>query len=276
MKEYVNKITGTQVAEYNSISEFYKYLCNTPTNSTFAGHQLLSQATDSKYVEFSNTANFEAAVELMKNGWDEGAKKMTKSLNVKRQTNAMEKTRRSFNSVAGFQPNVALFMAGVPENMINQKMVAKKQKIVTLTKAISYSGSVSAYKIIEESVKALQIVENIERMGYRVNLNVLRMNEELYGGSKTFATKVRIKNASEKLNISKAAFALAHPAMLRRLMFRWNEVYPLIPSSYVGTYGSTSEMSEVRKTMQKDEYLLPNFIKMDIEKITCLEDLLKL
>ena len=35
--------------------------------------------------------------------------------------------------------------------------------------------------------------------------------------------KVRIKNSSERLNLSKVSFPLVHPSFLRRICFKWIE-----------------------------------------------------
>ena len=46
--------------------------------------------------------------------------------------------------------------------MLSKKMVPIKQKIVTLNKSIDYNGGVSANQIVDESIKAMQIVKKLE------------------------------------------------------------------------------------------------------------------
>ena len=150
-------------------------------------------------------------------------------------------------------------------------MTSQKQKVVTLNKSIDYNASVSTDQIIEESIKAMQIVKKLETQGYRCNLNIVLGATAGYP-SKQFVIKVRIKSANEKLNVSKLAFPLVHPSMLRRLFFRFIEVYPHITESFVYGYGSPATSNEMREIF-KDEYLLPNFIKKDVNTIKTIDDL---
>lgn len=87
--------------------------------------------------------------------------------------------------------------------------------------------------------------------------------------------KVRIKSANEKLNISKLAFPLTHPSMLRRLFLRWIEVYPEITKKFVSGYGRPATSYELRKVFPED-YLLPNFILKNVNEIKTVEDLEKI
>ena len=154
--------------------------------------------------------------------------------------------------------------------MINKKMVPIKQKVITLNKSIDYNCCVDADQIIEESVKAMQIVKKLEAQGYRCNLNIVLGSE---AGGKQFVMKIRIKSANEKLNVSKLAFPLVHPSMLRRLFFRFIEVYPKVTSNFVvNGYGRPASSSQLRDVF-KGEYLIPNFVKKDVNTIQTLNDL---
>ena len=117
----------------------------------------------------------------------------------------------------------------------------------------------------------MQIVKKLEAQGYRCNLNIVLGTTAGYP-SKQFVVKVRIKSANEKLNVSKLAFPLVHPSMLRRLFFRFIEVYPHVTKSFVSGYGSPATSNEMRSIF-KGEYLLPNFIKKDVNTIKTIDDL---
>lgn len=117
----------------------------------------------------------------------------------------------------------------------------------------------------------MQIVKKLEAQGLRVNLNIVLGSAAGYP-KKQFVLKIRIKSANERLNVSKLAFPLVHPSMLRRLFFRFVEVYPKFTSAFVGGYGRPVTSSEMR-SMFKGEYLLPNFINKDVSKINTIDDL---
>lgn len=262
--------TKTEVIEYDSLHEFYNYICDTPFNETFRWEHH-SSVTGSE--SFTKTKDFNEAVELFKNGWSDMASKLVQKLKViENQTQPTMKPRNKLD-VVGYQPIVPLYLQGVPNNMMNKKMIPVKQKVITLNKSIDYSAWTGSDTIIQESIKAMQIVKKLESQGYRCNLNIVLGSSAGHGKErKQFVVKVRIKSANEKLNISKLAFPLVHPSMLRRLFFRFIEVYPKITKPFTSGYGSPATSGEMRNIF-KGEYLLPNFIAKDVNAIKGIEDL---
>lgn len=256
----------TEVVQYDSLKEFYDYLCKTPFNDAFRWTEH-SSITGDKW--FTKTKDFDEAVHLFKNGWSEMAGKLVQKLKVIESKTEPTMKPRTCLGVQGYQAVVPLYLMGVPNNMVTKKMVPMKQKVITLNKSIDYNGGVSTDDIMNESIKAMQIVKKLEAQGYRCNLNIVLGTS---AGSKQFIIKVRIKSANEKLNISKLAFPLVHPSMLRRLFFRFIEVYPNVTKSFVSDYGRPATSNEMRKIF-KGEYLLPNFIRKDVNKIKGIDDL---
>lgn len=257
---------GTYTKEFGSIGEFYKYLCDTPFNDAFrwANHRSVTTGE-----EFTGTKSFDEAVSLMRNGWSQMADKLNTKLAVKMKQAQPVARRKQQLGVAGYQPIVPLYLAGVPTNMMSQIQVKCKSKVVNITKSVSYNCKVTTDTIIEESVKTLQIVRQLEATGYRVNLNVA-FGSEKYGTS--LYAKVRIKSANEKLNISKVAFPLVHPSMLRRLMVRYVEVCPATTMDFVGGYGVPVSYDSMKKQYPGD-IILPAIYSSDVNKIKSLEDL---
>lgn len=260
----------TEVVEYDSLREFYDYLTKTPFNEAFCWAKHSSVEGD-EY--FTKTKNFEEATELFKNGWSDMASKLVQKLKVIESKTEPTMKPRSTLGVCGYQAVVPLYLQGVPNNMMNKKMVPVKQKVITLNKSIDYHAGVKADQIVEESIKAMQIIKKLEAQGYRCNLNIVLGTSAGWGkDAKQFLIKVRIKSANEKLNVSKLAFPLVHPSMLRRLFFRFIEVYPHVTKNFVHGYGAPATSSELRNIF-KGEYLLPNFIKKDVNTIKGIEDL---
>lgn len=265
----VKQVGHREFVEYNSLTEFYDYITNTPLNETFKWNRLSSVEND---YSFSQTHSFEEATDLFKNGWQDMSEKLTQML--KTEMGKMEKVMVSKNiiSVQGYQPIVPLYLNGIPANMVSRKMQPMKQKVITLNKSITYSGGTSTDTIIAESIKAMAIIKKLENQNYRCNLNIILGTEE---PGKGYTIKVRIKSANERLNISKLSFPLVHPSMLRRLFFRFIETYPGVPGSFRLGYGRPTEAGELRRAYP-DEILLPQFIRKDIKSINTLEDLEKL
>lgn len=258
----------TEVIQFDSLHEFYDYAVHTPFNEAFCWAK--HSSVEGSY-HFTKTSDFSEAVELFKNGWSDMAEKLTQRLKVAESKMEPVMKPRNTTSMCGYQAIVPMYLNGQPNNMLNKKMVPVKQKVITLNKSIDYHGGVDADDIIEESIKAMQIVKKLESQGYRCNLNLVLGSTAGYP-EKQFVLKIRIKSANEKMNTSKLAFPLVHPSMLRRLFFRFIEVYPKVTKSFVGGYGHPATSKELR-TVFKDEYLLPNFIKKDVSMIRTIDDL---
>jgi hypothetical protein len=260
----------TEVIEFDSLQNFYKYICETPINEVFrwARHQSVSGSE-----KFTKTKDFNEAIELFKNGWSDMATKLTQKLRLIESKTEPKMQPRNALGVCGYQAIVPMYLNGQPNNMLNKKMVPIKQKVITVNKSIDYAGNTRAETIIDESIKAMQIIKKIESQGIRCNLNLVLGSKDGYGtNEKRFILKIRIKSANEKLNVSKLAFPLVHPSMLRRLFFRFMEVHPTVTKDFVSGYGFPSTSKELR-ALFKGEYLLPNFILKNVNEINTIEDL---
>lgn len=253
--------------KYDSLNEFYNYICDTPINETFRWEK--HESVDGSKI-FTKTESFEEAVELFKNGWSDMAGRLTQTLKVESQKENVGVTRRNIYDVVGYQASVPRYLQGVPNSMVRSVNVPVKSKVITLVKSIGYSFQVSADTIIDESVKALKIVKKLEAQGYKINLDIAVGSTTR---DKKFIVRARIKKANERLNVSKLAFPLVHPSMLRRLYFRWVEVYPEVTRSFVHGYGKPIHADELKSVVGKNEYVLPAIITTDIENFKNVEDL---
>lgn len=256
------------VKEFNSIIQFYRYLCNTPFNKAFEDYPRSSENTDKSRIRFTKTSSFEEAVDLLLNGWEDAAIKLSQDIKVSLKQPVQAKAKNVL-SVSGYQPIVPLYLLGVPTDMLDRRMVNIKSKVITITKLVSYPSAVEAEEIEEESLKAVSVINKLESMGYRVNLNVAFGSFE----DITIVCKVKIKNANERLNISKLAFPLIHPSMLRRLFFRYVEVCPEATREFRDGYGTPCNVHMMKEYL-KDDIILPAIWNTDIKEIGNLDDLI--
>lgn len=219
--------------EYNSILEFVQTI-----NSRQQNPEITSKQSENGNYSFTGTHNYNEAEDLLLHGWVEESEKLNEILKLKA---LKEKSVKNTYDVAGFQCSVPRYLQGIPTNMINQKVVTKKQKVITITKNIAYSFNVSKEKIEEESIKVLQLVNSLESQGCRVILNVMIITLK---GDTIIANKVRIKNANERLNLSKVSFPLVHPSYLRRINIRWIERFEYTTKAFNKGYGSPMKFSD--------------------------------
>ena len=250
----------TYIREFDGLNSFYSYITETPLNKTFQWKELASVSGTKKFTE---TNSYEEATQLFKDGWDDMAKTLTKKLKVVQNQTVDAMVKKVMFDVVGFQASVPRYLQGIPTNMVNKKLVPIKQKIITLNKDISYNCMTDTEKIIEASIQTLQLIKKIEAQGVRVNLNLIW---GVKAGNTKELVKVRLKSANERINLSKLAFPLVHPSMLRRLMFRYLETAPTITDSYTWGYGTPMNGSEL-KQYTKDEYVLPRLFDGDVSSI---------
>jgi len=251
VKTFHSGVENIKLVEFDSLLDFYNYINEAPLNNTFKGGKLSSQRHDEK--GWAGTKTYGEAVELFKSGWTVGAPDLTKKLKLAETDKQVQTVAKNILSMCGYQAIVPLYLNGVPNNMINKKMVPIKQKVITINKALSASAAVSSQTLMNESVKCFQIIKKIESTGVRVNLNLMISTGHVM-------IKIRLKSSTEKLNISKLAFPLVHVAMFRRLYFKFVEVYPTIPSNFRWTYGRVPSEAEFRKACEKGEILLPTLL----------------
>jgi hypothetical protein len=258
---------GFVTREFTSLQDFTHYIESTPFNNAFRWEQLSSSKTSDN--EWSGTKSYDEAMDLLKHGWSEGTQKLMARIKLISQKEQGKITRMAYD-IVGFTPSVPRYIIGLPTNMINKKQFPAQQKVITINKDFSYSCAISNSQIMEYSAATLQLVKKVEELGYRVNLNVIWGTA---AGGLAQVIKVRIKNANERLNLSKMAFPLAHTSMLRRLGFRYLETAPEITWDFVQGYGSPLGQSSLRAYC-KGEYLLPRETR-DIDSIIKSMDLVK-
>lgn len=248
------KIGKVQVRKYGSIHEFEEFINTTPLNEVFRWASLASSRVE-KNGGWAGTKSYEEATELLKHGADDLSKRLEKMYQVKADKIENSTRQKSLYDVCGYQASVPRYLQGIPTSMINTKKVPAKQKVLTFNKDISYHAGFTVEQILDESAKALAIIKKLETQGYRVNLNLCWCS--VITGNEV-ACKIRIKNAGERLNISKMAFVMAHPSMLRRILFRWLEVNPDVTNKrYSSCYGIPQSIDFMK---EKGEYTLPKEI----------------
>ena len=253
----------TYLREFKSLDEFYNYITNTPLNDVFRWEELASSAIGPHKQRWTGTSSYKEAVDLFKNGWQDMAKTLTKSIKVKQNQVENAQVQKVMYDIVGFQASVPRYLQGIPTSMINKKLVPVKQRVITLNKDISYNASVKTEDIIEASVQTIHLIKKIEAQGIRVNLNLIWGSS---AGETREVIKIKLKSANERINISKLAFPLVNPSMLRRLCFRYYEVAPTITSDYRFGYGAPLDGAQL-KIYCKDEYVLPRLFDGNLSSL---------
>ncbi|MGH3953504.1 MAG: DUF7192 family protein [Mycobacterium sp.] len=138
----------------------------------------------------------------------------------------------SYN-VSGCDVDVARYLSGEPENMIDYTMadVVRTSRVVTIVCGIGVPAMVSASKIQEHGHSLMALSEAIDRTGLQseiwvddVSVNSMGTHDALVDHSGRVA--VRLKAPGESFDPGMFMFALTHAGMLRGLTFNAMHAFP--------------------------------------------------
>lgn len=184
-------------------------------------------------------------------------------------------------TVAGNYIDIGNYLSNDPECFIAKEYDENNQqgKIITIVCSISFSAAISPETIIQRGAMICALIDAIEYAGYRVeviaNVALAEDCSNRYGSNKEtgwFEVDVTIKKANQALNKIELAFCLAHPAMLRRILFSVAEIEEW--SDYATNYGYPSKatnkgdiyIEEVFSGVVSDDKAI-NWIVSELEKL---------
>ena len=235
---------------FDSINEVVKYNRGTERTTHYKKYHV-SDGMGKGYKEFTSTSSYEEAEDLLLHGWDSKSYELTKAL--KSPSSALKKQIRNTYSVAGYQPCVPRYLQGLPDSMINHKVITVKSKIVNIVKDIGYAGHIEAATIENESLKVLKLVQSLESKGYRANLYISFVSSVPYT-SKKLNMQIKIKDSGQKLNIKQVAFPLVQRSMFSGIVF--GLIQPLEETKNFGShYGECTEYAEVKHLFKGNIYI---------------------
>ena len=235
--------------KFDSVGKYLHYLNTTPTNDVFKNQNLASQATNKPY--WSGTNTYSDADDLLRYGDKELFAKVRAQLAKNKVTGTGESSKRQYYSdVCGFVPHVSNFVQGLPNNMINKRVVRyKNSKVVTIIYNTGVDCSIDVDNVIKVSIQVMNFVAGLESKGYRVNLytmNIARTKNELA------SSIVRIKQSEDYTDRLKLVYPMVHPSMTRRQMLRFVEVCDIKDVNFISDYGSPiAKADEVKRILNE-------------------------
>jgi hypothetical protein len=139
---------------------------------------------------------------------------------------------------------IPAYAAGVPEDMfVPQEDGASNLKpIVRIAVNVVCSGWVDAQDIINRGAAVVALIDKIQSEGQRVEL-VAFCHVEGRGNDRVIAS-ITVKRPEEPVDMDRIGFAIAHPSMLRRAMFR---VIECVCPYYMSGYGRCAHFDDVLK-----------------------------
>lgn len=177
------------------------------------------------------TKTWEEAIRLARYGWPEGLKKLKPIMaSVYDSIGSQVLVEHMVLDTEGEFPDVQAHVMGLPESMVRLErgLVERSGRIVRVVYNVGASSAVKPDVIMRRGAMAAAVCDSIGRAGYLCEV----VGHKWYGRSanKTDPDLIGlifpIKRADEPLNLERLAFCMAHPSMLRRILFGVGETFP--------------------------------------------------
>ena len=176
----------------------------------------LASISNDSSARWDLNTNFSQARTMAETGWQEKAGDLWKQvagLAVK-----IDPGVRECFDVTGEAVDVGRYLGGEPECMFTQ--IITPMSAVSVVMNISARSNANAEYIFNRGIAVAAVIHALQSAGRGVALTVC---ESVKGGGESHETFITLQEFGEYINPARLAFWTAHPAALRRCIFRYNE-----------------------------------------------------
>ena len=211
---------------FEDINEVCHFCEINEINHDVFDEHLASERQRSHNNKWSMTQSLSEAISLARAGWDEGYQKMIEADKYKDIIELFKPmmVKRKFlpiNDVVGHTPDVARMLMNHPLTMNSDIRSRDKRRNINIVIDITASSYVQSDKMLARGVLICNLINIIEEAGIRATVYIA-MTGSVKG--EVMATFIKVKHTSEALNTRRLAYPIAHPSMLRRILFRLIEI----------------------------------------------------
>ena len=241
----VDNINGYKVIHehFHTISDMLKCFRRRENNMVMR-EEHESQEPEKDYTWYG-TNSYEEAVKLLREGYVEILPRIKseykKNVDILSEKFSISKSR-PIDSFCGGIPNVPNMLLGLPKTMLNRNPIVRRIKTIDIVYSPTGPCYVEPKRFIEAGIALLSAIELIERS--RIQIRLISCFASSYIMDEAIFGTVVIKEYSDRLDIQKLCFPLAHPSMLRRIGFKLIETVPGMTRNFVGSYGQAMEYSQ--------------------------------
>jgi hypothetical protein len=224
------------IREFNSWEDFVECAAD----KSLYGWKQTCESHNPKQGTAGAGATWTEAIEMARyRGWPEGRELLSDLL-----TNITQKSENfeiwAFD-VAGMFPVVPAFLSGDPACMIVDPGTDLRTQfpIIRIDYNHEVSWNITPQDMMIRGAAVLSLANNLEAHGFQTELRIIA-NSQAYIGRKPaiFRYSIIYKKPGQFLDIDRAAFALAHPACMRRLGFALLEQHAELEAGFKDSYGS--------------------------------------
>ena len=203
--------------EYGSVLEALKVAKKHALAGTIAHHKKGGRIPDEDFV---GAVHFDQVEHLAVNGWDEQSDVALQAASEAIDTVEKMVDMPSFKGtwgVSGCEVDVARYLEGEPENMIDYEMIQapRNGRVITLCASGSVSWAVSRDTINRRGYIITALALALSRIGFATELWL----DLSASGAGEAHMRVLVKGPNDELDPARVMYAYAHPSMFRSIGF---------------------------------------------------------
>lgn len=238
-KENEPRVVKTEKYDYPRLQKFFdweqflEYI-------DWKGHEnrRASQAQSTIRHNMTLTWSFDEALNLAKSGWFEGLKQLKEmhilDLPLKEELQQHYEIQSKYD-VAGSSVNIGRYLSGLPDCMrrintlVAHALPARIQKVIIVG---TFHRKVPVADVLKRGYTVYQIIDALEMANIQTEITIAfasnKLNMQAEDDYDFYETYIKIKDTTDIIYPEKLLFCLAHPSMLRRLVFsewernKWN------------------------------------------------------
>ena len=204
--------------------------------------------------KWAGCRTFEDAVNLARNGWHEVTDAtMARMLPLVEAVSSQMEQENYYYDTTGMTFDVARVLENEPECWINHESVIREApgKVLRLVYNFTSSAGVTREVIIAKGAAIAALVQLLERGGIRVQVDTVEYsghcpNRDYRLPRVKYQMWVTAKEANQDLDIPRLMFAMANPAMQRRISWGVHEaIWPHFGGGYYGSVGEVDDQGDI-------------------------------
>ena len=207
---FERKTKAMNFQEYPSWDEFLDVI------SSSEMHWGKESQSNSK--SFTGTETWDEAMDLARRGWPEGRELMHEIHREMMGEIKIKDINMILPSAGGGVLSVPRYLAGDCEIFDCPDSVQVPSRVLKVVIAIDTACSTGVDQIMRRGAAVLSYVDALENAGYMCEVWI--QNRVKYGSKKGSTIEAAFKYPNQYLDLDQAAFAMAHPSTLRRLIFK--------------------------------------------------------
>jgi len=205
---------------FHNTQRFVSYCVSTlPSKSWEKQGPASIQAQDTHW---AGDTDWSETIKLALNGWRNGWQSVDAQMHtIKDELRPIRPRVTIKRALFGHRPDVPRYCSGHPMNMRRSHRVRVNAPCVRLLISIGALSNVEPEAYINRGAAVCAYIDAIENAG--ISTEIVATSRAKGNSRDIVECRIMLKQAGQPLDIDGVAFFLGHPAVLRRLVFRWRE-----------------------------------------------------